>query len=145
LGVPIPIGIVLAVSHAAVVVQAVLQIDAYRLGVASLDDVGVFVPAHDVGEAADSADDFAELIGALPGDREGTDGARRCAGDGAVVGIVGDAVGLLELGEQFVADQARVLVIEGVVLDAAVVGAVAPVLVGGFLLLRCVAGIDEDP
>ena len=41
------------------------------------------MPAADVGEAADRAEDFAELVGAVPRDGEGGDGAGARAADAA--------------------------------------------------------------
>lgn len=89
LRVPVPLGIVvrLAASRAAIVVEAVLQEDAERFVFALPDEVGINVAATDVREAADSADDFVELIGPLPRDGERADRTGTRAGDGAVVGI----------------------------------------------------------
>ena len=47
-------------------------------------------------------------------------------------------------GEQLVDDQLGIFVVEGVVLDPAVGGAVAPIRIRGFFLVGPVAGVDED-
>src|SRR5262245_48427864 len=89
--------VVLAVtSDAAVVVAAVLQVDADRLPVGPPDDVGVGVTAAEVGEAADDAEHLAELVGPLPRDGERRDGARAGAADAAPLRIRRDVVVLRE-------------------------------------------------
>src|SRR5262245_55469766 len=60
---PIP-----AWTPTAVVVRAVLHKDTNRFPIVCADDIWVFVSAADVGEAADVADNFAELVGPIPSD-----------------------------------------------------------------------------
>ena len=105
---PIPLRIVFAAAATApatVVVQAILEKDADGLALALTDEVGINVPAADVREAADGADDFAELIRPLPRNGKRANGSRTCPADGAVVRVFGNVVILFERGQQFVDDE----------------------------------------
>src|SRR5260370_36834021 len=62
---PVPAGL-----PAAIVLRAVLDEDTDGPGIAAENEVGIFVAAADVREAADVAHDFAALIGPLPRDGE---------------------------------------------------------------------------
>ena len=74
------------------------------------------MPAAKVGEAANDAEDFTEDVGALPGDGEGCDGAGTGAAYAVPLWIVRDVEVLAERRQQFLDDDARVTVVERVVL-----------------------------
>ena len=57
------------------IVAAVAEKDADGFFVAGQDALGIDVAAFDIHEAAYVAQHFAEIVGALPGDGEGGDGA----------------------------------------------------------------------
>ncbi len=142
---PVPFFVVGAVwFEVAVVVAAVLEVDADGLFVGFEDPVGVDVAAFDVGVGADKGEDFAEVVGSFPGDFEGGDGSGAGAADAVVVGVFGDVVFGVEFGHEFVADDFGVFVIDGVVFAFSVGGFVAPVGGGGFGLFGGAAGVDED-
>ena len=101
------------------------------------------VAAAEVGEAADDAQDFAELVGTLPRHREGRDRTRTGAADATPLGILRDVVVLVEHRHQLVDDDAGILVVERVVLGRPVCVAVAPVLRRRLGLIGPAAGIDE--
>ena len=63
---PIAVGIVQ-------IVRAVLKKDADRFLLRLADQKRIDVAAANVGKASNQADDFAELIGSVPGNREGGD------------------------------------------------------------------------
>ena len=75
----------------------------------------------DGGVAADHADDAAEHVGPLPGHGERADGAARGAADGALLRIVGEVVLLAHLRKHLLDEEARVGVVQRVVLFLAMV------------------------
>src|SRR5262245_35348701 len=88
------------------IVVTILQEDTAGLLLLAADHKGIVVAALDtrraarqIGIAADPGEDLAELIGALPGDRERADGARTQARNGATGRIMTKLVGLLHLGK----------------------------------------------
>jgi hypothetical protein len=123
------------------VAAAVLQENADRFALRFADERWVGVAAHEVHEATDRGEHFAKLVGALPRDGEGGDGAAAGAGDGAFFGIAGERILLRDFGQNFLEEETRVAVAEGVVFEAAVAGARA---FFGRTLGRIVAGVDED-
>src|SRR3954469_462352 len=84
---PVPGLVVTVTPLTSVVVATVLHKNANRLSFAVCDDVGVVVSAPDIGETADDAQDFSELVGMLPGDGEGGDRTRTRATDAVLFGI----------------------------------------------------------
>src|SRR5262249_15112410 len=105
---------------------------------------GIDVPAAQVGEAADDANDLAKLIRPLPRDGERRDRAAAGAANAVLLGVGGDVVILFQNGQQLVDDDARVFVVELVVFGRPVGVAVAPVLGCGLGLIWAPAGVDED-
>lgn len=62
-------------TQAAIVIHAILQENPNRLPGSLANQVGINVSAANVRKTADRAQDFAELVGAVPRDREGGNGA----------------------------------------------------------------------
>src|SRR5262249_48773235 len=109
------------------VLRAVLEEDTQRLGLIFADERGIDVAAAQAHVGADGAEDPAERVGTLPRRSEGTDGTAAGARDRAIIRVLREsdrpAVGgvlLLDLGEQLVDEEPRVVVAEAVVLVAAV-------------------------
>ncbi len=109
------------------IVGAVLEEDADRLGLVLADPGWVVVAAAEADVGADGAEDAGEGVGAFPGGGEGADGTAGGAADAAVVAVVrevdGPAVGggfLFDLGEDFVEHEADVVIAQAVVLEAAI-------------------------
>lgn len=73
----------------------------------------------DGGKAADGGVDAGELIGHEPGGVEGADSAGGFAGYGSAVGVLAELEGLFHVGENFLHEEAGVVVTDGVVFDGA--------------------------
>ena len=103
------------------VVRAVLQEDAQRLGLgfANEDGIGVATSQSDVG--ADGAEDPPKQVGAFPGDGEGGNGSTGGAGNGTAIGVVGEVDRLADFWQEFLGKEARVAIAEAVVFVAAIV------------------------
>src|ERR1700754_4499920 len=86
------------------------------------------------GKAADPRDDASELIGLLPRSVERADTTGGEAGDGATVGILANVVFGCDFGEDFIAQEARVAVADGVIERAAhgILEGAIPLLAVGF-------------
>ena len=119
---------------------AVLKENANGFAFGFANECFVVMAAADVGEAADVADDFAELVGSFPGDREGADAAGTHAADGTRFGFLAQLIFLFHFGQNFLEEKAGILIGERVVFEAAIIGAKT---VGG-KLIASVARIDED-
>ncbi len=98
----------------------ILQPEADRFALAGADEVGVGVTAADVGEGADGGEDLAELVWTLPGDGEGADAAAAGTADRALVWVAGQSLDGADFGENFVEEEARVLIAEGIVFEASI-------------------------
>lgn len=106
---------------------------------ASPDQGRVGVTASDVRETAAVANDVAERVWALPCHSECAAPARADPTDPAACGLGGDAVALLDTGEQVLQEELRVVATERVVLPAPVVGSAVHRQAG-----PVETGIDED-
>ena len=117
-----------------------------RIGLcsAAANQVGIDVPAPDVGEAADRAEHLAELVGPVPRHREGRDGAELAPPIAWSSGLGEMLYRLFSTGSSSSTITSSVLVVERVVLLRTVGGPVAPVGGARFGLLGRAAGIDED-
>src|SRR6185503_8736169 len=110
------------------VARAVLEKDADGLGLGLADEGGIARAAAEVDVGADAAVDAGEGVGPFPGHREGGNRAAAATPDGAVVAGVGEVDrpaigGLLGLDEreQFLEEEAGVVVAQTVVFETAVV------------------------
>ena len=92
--------------------------DFFWIILTSIRNIGIFLPL-DADKGANPGDDAAELVGHLPGGVEGADSARRKPGDGVAVTIFAEVVFGRDLGENFVAQKARIAVADGIVERAA--------------------------
>src|SRR5881275_2191244 len=78
----------------------------------------IFFPL-DGGKTADPGDDARELIRKLPGGVEGRDTAGGKSGDGAAIAVFAEIIFCGDVGEDFVAEETRIAVADGVVQSAA--------------------------
>ena len=122
-----------------VIVLAVLQEDADGFGLGLADEGGQAVGALHGDEGADEAEDAVKLVGTVPGGHEGADGSGADAGDCVVVGVLREVVLFGDLGNQFLQQEARITVAEGIVFEDALEAVLRGVVDGGQH-----AGIDED-
>src|SRR5206468_9157085 len=98
----------------------VLQKDADRLVLRFANQTGIDVSAADVGEAADVAQDLAEEIGPLPGDRERANAPRANAADSSPGGVLPKIVILAHFRQNLFFQKPDVLIGERVVFEATV-------------------------
>src|SRR5437773_1487381 len=80
--------------------------------------IGLIVPPLNAGEAADVREHAAELIVLLPRGIECANAAGRDAGNRAAIGVLTDVVLCLDVGQNLIAQEARVPVRDRIVLDA---------------------------
>ena len=99
--------------------------------------------AAKIGEAADQAEDLAEIVRSLPGNRECRDRAGAGAADAMALGILGEVVLLVECRHELVDDDAGVFVVERVVFSGPVGRPIAPLLRRRFRLFRRSTRVDE--
>src|SRR5271165_6968255 len=90
--------------------------DLERVNVAAIDRSGMPLNA---GEAADAGKHTAEQFGVEPSRIERADSAGRIACDGAAVGIAAEVVLFADIRQDLVAQEARIGIVDRVVLDAA--------------------------
>ena len=123
-----------------VVVLAILQKDAYRLGLRFPDEGGQGVSALHGDVGADEAEHAMELVRTIPGGHERAHGSGADAGEGVVVGILGEVVFLRHFRDQLLQQKARIPVAQGVILKNALKAVLRLIGERGKR-----AGIDEDP
>ena len=99
---------------------AVLQEDADRFPRRLADLAGINVAAPNIGEAAHVAEHLAEQVRPLPGGREGADAARADAADGPAGRVLPQVIVLAHFRQDLLLQEARILVREGIVLEAAI-------------------------
>ena len=118
---------------------AILQEDPQRFGLGLADERSQQLSAAKIGEAADKTQHAAEGIRPGPRRIESSDAAGARAGDSVIIRIFRQVVALAHLRQNFLDEEARIAVTQGVIFKAAVVAV---------LLFRSerrqYAGIDED-
>ena len=72
------------------IIATVLQPEAEGFGFGGADQIRVGVTASDVGEGADGGEDFAELVGSLPGGGESADATAAGAAKSALGWVAGE-------------------------------------------------------
>ena len=131
-------------SQRSIIVPAIHQENTQRLLFAFENDVGIRISSTNIGEASDVAEHLTELIRALPRYCERGNGARTRSADAMPLRVSRNVVVLVKHRQQFVHDDARVLVIEGVVLSRPVGVAIAPIAPDRLRLIGAAARIDEN-
>src|ERR1039457_5901039 len=132
-------------SQTPIIVPAIHQEDTNRLLLALADDIRIGISAANVGETTDVAQHFSEVARPLPRHGESGDGARTRPADAMALGILRYVVLLVEQRKQLIYDDARVLIVQSVVLSGPVRVAIAPLAGGRLRLIGAAARIDKNP
>lgn len=125
------------------IVASVLHENAERLFLAAFPDQRrIVVTSANIGKAANVAEDFAKLVGPLPGHCEGANTATADAANRPAIRIVGYVVLLMDFGDNLLQEEGGVFVAQCVVFDAPIRGPRSP---AGFRREFCIqmSWVDE--